>query len=362
MAIHFSEEQWKRVRESYDLWWEHRLERPLISVKLKGLDPGRPEPKAPLLSQQSALDLSWSAEEIIDRLDYELSQYEFLGDAYPHVNFDAFGPGVAAAFMGATPDNSTGSIWFHVPEYKEISDLHFEYDPDNVWLNRIKDLYRAGNAKWHGKVLMGMADLGGNLDILATFRGTENLLMDLYDEPEEVQRCIWEIEALWMRYYDELNSILEECNQGYSDWSRIFSSKRSYVLQSDFCYMIGNPMFKEFVLPQLTLATRRIPNTIYHLDGPGELNHLDDLCRVNTLNAIQWVPGSGNKPQTQWPEVYQKIAAAGKGIQVWEGFKCVEAVSQQIGTFKGIEQNDIVGDLSKKDEYIAMLKKFGVEP
>lgn len=362
MAIHFSEAQWEKVRESHEAWWEHRLERPLISVKLKGLDPGRPEPKAPLLSQANALDLSWSAEELIDRLDYELSQYEFLGDAFPSINFDVFGPGCAAAFMGATPDNTTGSIWFHVPEFKEISDLHFEYDPNNVWLNRVKELYRAGNAKWHGQVVMGMVDLGGNLDILATFRGTENLLMDLYDEPEEVKRCIWEIEALWMRYYDELNTILEECNKGYSDWSRIYSGARSYVLQSDFCYMISNDMFREFVLPQLDVATRRIPNTIYHLDGPGEIKHLDDLCRLRTLNAIQWVPGAGNKPQTQWPEIYQKIAAAGKGIQVWEGFNCVEAVSQQIGTLKGIEQNDIVDDISKIEEYKALLKKYGVEP
>ena len=123
MAIHFSEAQWERLRKNTRAWWEQRLERPLISVKLKGLDPGRPQPEAPLLTQQTALDLSWSPEELIDRIDYELSQYEFLGDAFPCYNFDCFGPGVAAAFMGATPDNRTGSIWFEVPEYKELKDL-----------------------------------------------------------------------------------------------------------------------------------------------------------------------------------------------------------------------------------------------
>jgi len=362
MAIHFTNEQWARVRKNSRAWWEQRLERPLVSVKLKGLDPGRPEPKAPLLTQATALDLSWSPEELIDRIDYELSQYEFLGDAFPCYNFDCFGPGVAAAFMGATPDNTTGSIWFMVPEYKELKDLHFEYDPDNIWLNRVKDIYRAGNKKWKGQVIMGMVDLGGNLDILATFRGTENLLMDLYDEPEEVQRCIWEIEALWMRYYDELNSILEECNPGYTDWARIYSDKRSYVLQSDFCYMISNPMFREFVLPQLELATKRIPNTLYHLDGPGEIKHLEDLCELSTLNAIQWVPGAGNKPQSQWPEIYRRIADSGKGIQIWEGFDCLEAISKQIGTTKGIMQNCIYDDLSRLEDYKALLTKFGVEP
>ena len=357
--IHFTEEQWENVRKDARAWWEQRLERPLISVKLKGLDPGRPQPEAPLLTQQTALDLSWTPEQLIDRIDYELSQYEFLGDAFPCYNFDCFGPGVAAAFMGAVPDNRTGSIWFHVPEYKELSELHFQYDPDNIWFKRVKDIYRAGNRKWKGQVIMGMVDLGGNLDILATFRGTENLLMDLYDEPEEVLRCVWEIEAAWMRYFDELNNVLEECNKGYTDWARIYSDKRSYVLQSDFCYMISNDMFREFVLPQLDLATRRIPNTLYHLDGPGEIKHLDDLCKLSTLNAIQWVPGSGNKPQTQWPEIYRKISRAGKGIQIWEGLECVRTVASQIGTTKGIMQNCIIDDISKKEEYLAALKEFG---
>lgn len=314
MAIHWNEARWARIKDTYEAWWEHRLDRPVIPVKLKGLDPGRPEPKAPLLSQSTALDLSWTAEELIDRVDYELSQIEFLGDAYPCFNMDVLGPGVAAAFMGATPRHgSTHQIWFMPDDgYKELADLHFEYDPDNLWLNRIKDIYRAANAKWHGQVVMGMPDLGGYLDILASFRGTENLLYDLYDEPEEVQRCIHEIEVLWFRYYDELNEILEECNKGYTDWTRIYSGKRSYIPQCDFCYMISNPMFKEFVKPQLERFAKRVPHTVYHLDGSGELNHLD-------------------------------------------------GISEQIGTRKGLMYIEFVDSMDLRDEYIAILNKYGVE-
>jgi len=369
MPIHYTEDRWSRIRETYDAWWEHRLDRPVIPVKLKGLDPGRPQPKAPVLSQATALDLSWTAEELIDRLDYELSQIEFLGDAFPYFNMDVFGPGVAAAYMGSTPRlGSTGHIWFQPADgYKELSELHFEYDPDNIWLKRTKEIYHAANAKWHGQVVMGMVDLGGNLDILASFRGTENLLMDLYDEPEEVQRCIREIEALWFRYYEELNEILEECNKGYADWSKIYSSKRSYVPQSDFCYMIGNPMFKEFVAPQLSRFANRIPNTIYHLDGPGELTHMEDFMNMN-FNAIQWVK-SPETQVTQWPDVFKRIAASGKGIQVWGGVHTgpesiheqIDTIAEQIGTRKGLLYNDYVDDISKREQYIEMLEKYGVE-
>lgn len=83
MGIRFDDNAWMAVRENYTKWWERELQRPLIPVKLLGLDPGRPEPRAPLLSQATCADLSVPAAALIDRLDYELSRYEYLGDSFP---------------------------------------------------------------------------------------------------------------------------------------------------------------------------------------------------------------------------------------------------------------------------------------
>ena len=170
MGIQFTDSDWSEIRRNYTKWWDRELERPLIPVKLFGRDPGRPKPKAPLLSQTTCADLSVPAEAIIDRLDYELSRYEYLGDGFPSVNFDCFGPGVVAAFLGAELNNSTGRVWFHPQKVVPIDELHLEYDPDNIWLQRIKDIYRAGVERWRGQVLMGMPDLGGVMDVRSTFR------------------------------------------------------------------------------------------------------------------------------------------------------------------------------------------------
>lgn len=363
MCIHFEESRWEQIKENYDAWWDHTLSRPLINVKIEAYKPARKMPKAPLLSQRTALDLSWSPEELIDRIDYELSKLEFLGDSFPYFNMECFGPGVLAAFLGAIPDNSTGRIWFRPEEQKELCELHFTYQSDNVWFKRVKDIYHAANKRWKGRVVMGMVDLGGVMDILAVFRGTENLLMDLYDEPEEVKRVVKELHKLWMQYYDELCAILEECNIGYSDWAGIFSSKRSSVIQSDFSFMISNEMFKEFILDELKSCTEEISNTMYHLDGPGELKHLDTLLELKNLNAVQWIPGAGMPDQSNWPDVYKKISNAGKGIQLWDGYDCISAVKEQIGTLKGIQYMQGYGIEGAKDRqlHLKKLKEFGVE-
>jgi len=344
MAIDFSLERWNKIREDHIRWWKGELERPLIPVWVGGRDPGRPCPPAPLLSQETCTDWSWSAEELIDRIDYELSCLEFLGDAYPYFNMDCFGPGVAAAFLGARLDNSSGRVWFFPPDERPIRDIRFEFNADNAWFKRIKDIYRAGMERWQGQVLMGMTDLGGNLDILSTFRPSEQLLMDLYDAPEEVNRLLWEAHEMWWKFYEEFNAVLQPTNPGYSDWGAIYSDCPSYMLQSDFSYMISPRMFQRFAMPELEATCRRLGRSFYHLDGVGQIGHLPHLLSIEALNGVQWVPGDGKPDSAHWPQVFQPIHDAGKLIQVTNGgFKALDALREQVGSLKGVHYRGMVG-------------------
>lgn len=362
MPFHFTSERWDKVKETYRLWWVGELDRPVIPVCLLGGDADRPQPDAPLLSQATCADLSIPAEDIIDRIDYELSRVTFLGDAFPYFNMDCFGPGVIAAFLGGRLDNSTGHVWFFPEKELPISEIHFEYNPDNIWLKRIKELYAAGMERWGGQVLMGMTDIGGNLDILSSFRPAEKLLFDLYDCPDEVKRLTWEAHEAWHQYFNDLNQILQPINPGYSDWSGIYSDVPSYMLQSDFCYMISSQMFDEFVKPELTATVERLPRAFYHLDGIGQLIHLDSLLTVENLSGVQWVPGDGKPDCGHWPEVYQKIHASGKLIQiVTGGFDAIDAISEQLGTARGLQHQIIWGSVADQKSVRERLNQYGIE-
>lgn len=341
MAISFASDRWKQVSTNYRRWWQGELERPLIPIVLSNRDPGRPEPATPLLTQATCHDLSIPADKLIDRIDYELSTCSYLGDAFPFFNMDCFGPGVLSAILGATLDNSAGSVWFHPSRRLPIQDLHVHFDPDNVWFRRIAAIYEAALRRWQGQVLMGMPDLGGTLDILSVFRPGEELLLDLCESPEDVKRLTWEIHEAWHACYNAFNGILQPVNPGYSDWGMIYSDEPCYVLQSDFSYMIGPDMFDEFVKPELAASVRRLGNTMYHLDGKGQLPHLDLLLSIQELKAVQWVPGAGSPDCSHWPEVYRKIHAAGKRIQLLgnfmpDGFDILDAVGRQLGSTRGI--------------------------
>ena len=318
MAVHFDRNRMQALVDVYDRWWQGKLDRSLVRGVVEQVYPKPYDVPAPILNQSNCHDFSWTPEQIIDALDSDLSTKEFIGDGYPVVDFACYGPGVLAAFCGAKLDNSSGRVWFFPPvEDPELSQVHVKYDPNNVWSRRIKDIYRAGLERWDGAVIMGFPDLGGVMDVVASMVGTENLLYAIVDEPEEVERLVKETQVAWYEAYNDFAEVLKP--QGaYTDWNGLLSRDPAYVIQCDFCYMISPKMFSRFVLPTLQEDARRLTNTIYHLDGMGELPHLDQILAIPELNAVQWVYGTGQPGPYAWVDVYQKIINAGKQIMIIE--------------------------------------------
>jgi len=312
MPIDFVPDRWEKIKADARVWWAGELDRPLIQYRLQGRSPGRAVPKLPGVSKSTtAYNPNVTPEAIVDRWDYELSSVQYLGDSFPHVWVD-FGPGVLATALGATAVPKQDTVWFHPETKQEIGDLHLRYDPSSPWMQRIKAICRCAGERWQGRVQVGITDLGGTLDILSTFRPSEQLLLDLYDHPNEVKRLIWEIHDAWWQAFDDLNAVLRPPNPGYSAWTGIFSETPYYMLQCDFSYMISPAMFDEFVKPELTVSCRRLGNAFYHLDGPGQLPYLDSLLEIKELKGVQWVPGAGVPDGRHWPEVHRKVRKAGK--------------------------------------------------
>jgi 5-methyltetrahydrofolate--homocysteine methyltransferase len=346
------------VRDNYRLWWKGELGRPILPLVICGADPGRSKPPVPSLSFANCADFSISPEQIVDRMDYDLSCCEFYGDSYPWINMHHFGPGVAAAFLGAVPESTERTVWFHPVREVPAEELHFTYDPDNRWLRRVKDIYRAGMRRWGGNVCMAMTDLGGTLDILASFLSTEGLLFELLDHPEEIVRLSREITELWLQFYGEITEILKG-QQGYSDWSSIYAENPSYMLQCDFCYMIGPDMFQSFVRGDLSRTAAALDRPFYHLDGIGELKHLDSLLAIDAVKGIQWIPGAGEPETRDWSEVYAKISRAGKKIQAFYGFeKYLDEIVAVVKRPDDLVKGQITCSADEKPEALKQLSRW----
>ena len=315
MAVHFEKGQYDELRRTYRKWWAGELDRPIVPIVTYGHESDVPPVTGPQLSFANAWDFLIDPRTFVDNYDAYMDSLRWHAEAFPMFHTDAFGPGTLAAFLGCTPQGSPNTVWFHPPRKDiPISELHFEFDENYRYYRRVVALFEAAMEKWHGRVVVGMVDLGGVMDVLSSFRGADNLLMDLYDDPEEVLRCIGEIQDMWFLYFDKLNAIMSGEAEGYSHWYGMYHEQPGYILQSDFSYMISPEMFKTFVAPELSTSAQRMYNAVYHLDGIGEIPHLDTILSMNGVKGIQWVPGAGEPERRNWDELLRRILDAGKKV------------------------------------------------
>jgi hypothetical protein len=215
---------------------------------------------------------------------------------------------------------------------------------------------RCAVERWGSQVLVGMTDLGGNLDILASLRGTEKLLVDLSDDPGTVDRLVSEITPLWLRYYDELEVITRQAGRGSACWGPVWSPEPGYMLQCDFSYMISPRMFKRFVMPDLAAICDHIPYGFYHLDGKGEIPHLDQLISLERLRGIQWQPGDGQAKADGWLPLIQKMRDSGKRCQIYVTRQGALTVAKELGGHGFLMH--IVDDPMTVEEGQAFLKEL----
>jgi hypothetical protein len=326
--VHFDEQDWERIERDWSAWWAGDLDRPMVVIETYEPSPGVQLPNAPSYVTNLPPDLP--AEEVVDRYQAQFQARRYYGDAWPKW-WANFGPGITAGFLGARVRPAPDTVWFEPAERVDIRDLHLAYDEDNFWWRRVREVARVATERWRGQVTVGYPDLGGNLDVLASFRTTGQLLLDVYDAPEEVERLAGEITRLWLRYYDGLWQIIRAGGRGSTPWAPIWSPGRCYMLQCDFSYMLSPSMFERFVLPGLSDCCAALDHAFYHLDGKGEIPHLDMLLSLERLHGIQWIPGDGAPPPDQWLPLLKRIRDGGKRCQVGVTAQGARTIVRELG-------------------------------
>ncbi len=298
---------WEQAVRRFEAWFAfEETDRPVMIVSAPKCAVDWPPAPEDLLRR-------WTDPEyLIARNEAVFRATHFAGESYPHF-WPNLGPGIAGAYAGCEPVFDETTMWL-TPLDAPPGDIHPVWDEENRWWRTTVELTRAAAAAGKGRWVTGITDLGGVTDILAGMRHPDRLCIEMLEEPEEILRirdCLLDI---WKRAFAELADITHASNGGTTGWLGTFSVHRTYPLQCDFCCMISPEMFERFVLPELRELCRWLDCSVYHLDGPGAIRHLDALLGIPELNAIQWVQGAGQAPTLEWADLLRRILDAGKSV------------------------------------------------
>jgi len=215
-------------------------------------------------------------------------------------------------------------------------------EPDRIDLDAIRlptdtDAYRftmrmLGRAvqESRGKAIPSIGAFGGSGDTLAALRGTEQLLFDCIERPDQVREAEERLMDMWCDFYGRCYDVIHEAAEGSTCWFRLWSPGKFYAAQNDFSYNISPAMFRELFLPVIRRQTEFLDHSVYHVDGVQAFLHLDALCELPRLQAIQILPGAGKPSPLHYMGTLKKVQAAGKNLHITIPADEVEAALSQL--------------------------------
>ena len=345
---------YEQTKQRIEAFWERELiDRPVVQFYLtKPLEEWVPLPTSQHTTPADRwLDAEYQAELALA----SLSNQEFLGDSLP-VAHPNLGPEVFSAFYGCTIEfGDYGTSWTSpiLHDWGDADRLRFDWN--SPYLAKLHEMTDALLAAGAGRFIVGMTDWHPGGDAIAAFRDPQQLALDMIDHTEEVRALLARVEADYFRVYDMFYEKLRAAGQPITSWTRLLWDGRYYIPSNDFSCMVSKAMFDDLFLPGIVNECRFLERSIYHLDGPGALRHLDSLLAIPELNAIQWVPGAGREEFYRWIPVFRKVQAAGKGLQV----NCrLTEIDKVIETLDPHGLYLAVGGVPSREAAEALLKKL----
>jgi len=303
-----------KALERWEAWWHCEIiDRPVVTISVR---PEHPPASGPAPEKHESLRQRWfDMERAIDCFEAGLDGAVFLAESFP-VWYPNLGPEVAATVYGCELDFGERTSWSHpiAQSCREI--LTLQPDLTDEYWSCIRAATEMSVQRGKGRWLTGITDLHSNVDLLAALRDPQALCLEYCDDLETVKRAAEHVKEVFGLLFDDLWKPIEAAGQPCTSWHGALHQGRQYVLSCDFICLISPEMFAETVLPSLLWEADFVERSVYHVDGPEALRHLDAICSVERVHGIQWIYGAGNGAAGDWIDVYRRIQAAGKCIQI----------------------------------------------
>jgi hypothetical protein len=306
---------YERSKQRIDAFWEWELiDRPVVQFGLA--KPPEERVSVPPSHHATCAERWLDAEYQAELKLATLFNHEFLGDTMP-VAYPNLGPEVFAALYGCPIHfGDYGTSWSEpiLNDWSQVDEIGLDWD--SPYLHKLLEMTDVLLELGKGRYITGMTDWHPGGDCVAALREPQELAIDMLTHVDEVKELLARLEVDYFRVYDLFYAKLRAAGQPISTWLSLISEQKFYVPSNDFSIMISKEMFDDVFLPGIIRECQFLDRSIYHLDGPGALRHLDSILDIPELDALQWVCGAGNEGYHKWVHVYQQAQAAGKGIQV----------------------------------------------
>jgi hypothetical protein len=296
------------VLRKYQMFWASESNEPIIMINV-------PQKEEDIWGTKKWLKLSSLNQKEI------LSMYEGLFEGMKEIFI--FDDTVPAAYTGLrditigvilgcpikfTEEVSSAEPIIH--EWTRLKDIRF--DSNNYWLRKILRDTRYLVEKAKGRFGVGISSMGGPGETMSQLRGTENLCMDFYYNPEKVHKLARICTEAIIKFRNLQKEIIGDFHGGTCVcYPRgLWMPGKSALLQEDFSLFVSPEIFREFLLPYNKEIIENLDHSLFHIHSSG-LHILDDLLEIKKLDAIQITLDPTNRALEPLMSIFKKIQKKG---------------------------------------------------
>jgi hypothetical protein len=335
-------------------WWNKEiLDRPTISV----VAPRKELKPMPVSHHSSARERKLDTEFMVATRLAEVENTYWPGELLPYY-MPNLGPEILSTAYGCEMEFGEDTSW-SIPSLASLDDIDkLRFNPDNQYIQKLLEITRLALEMGKGRFLTGITDLHPGADLAASLRDPQQLCIDIADSPDAVMRLVEAIRPAFFELYKLQDKIIRDAGQTLStSWLPLWSTGRYYIPSCDFSALISPKAYQRFFLPEILEEIAWLDRSIYHLDGPDALRHLDTLLDIPKLDAIQWVYGDGNYPAAKWIPICQKIQNAGKNLHIGIAPSEIDAFMEALSP-EGVMLNMAASSEEEADYLVAKTKRW----
>jgi hypothetical protein len=307
---------WEATKARFRTWWSHGyFGRCALGVTAPRAEPlPCPPPPEAATPEEKHHDPEWMSRNNA----YRMSRTFYGGEAFPIWSDGYHGLLGLSTMLGCKGECRWDTSWAEPfltdPSTLDVSRIRL--DEGNPYCRMKRAAEERALRECPGKSIPSVGAFGGSGDTLAAMRGTEQLLFDCIERPEQVRAAEERLMDIWIDFHGRVYERLQPAAQGSTCWFSLWSPGKFYAAQNDFSFNVGPEMFRELFLPVIRRQTEYLDHSVYHVDGVDAFRHVPALCELPRLQAIQILPGAGKPSPLHYLDVLRQVQAAGKNLHI----------------------------------------------
>lgn len=220
------------------------------------------------------------------------------------------------AMLGIPIQVGTESIWAKEGgfDYQNMDKL--DLSKDNPWRQKYLEFVAALQDRYGDRYPVGQPILRGTSDLVAALRGSQQMIFDLYDRPEEFQRLGRICTDFFMGIIQDQLSVTRPFHGGYEVESFTLWAPGGIVrMQEDASALFSPDLYVKYLQEEDQRVASAFPYQVIHLHS-SSLLLLEQILDINVLKCVQINKDQGGWGVPKMLPLFQMVQKRGKRLLV----------------------------------------------